>query len=798
MKHISTLIPLVLLLAACNRDVQQQLQPKRVKKPQGVVRFTGEIGNDNAQTKTAFDFGGAGSGTINTIWSESDCIGIFGAGTASLGSNIMYVASPATGNPSSAGFDFDDESLSAVGYLSGCSYYAYHPYSASQSTSLTEIDCSVPNVQTFASGDNPSKSFLVARALNVSSANVDLSFRNLFSTITFQLKGTGTIRSMTFKPVNPTAGVILAGDYTCDLTATEIIPQLKTGGKTYNSITLQFPDGLTLTSSAQNVSIGVVPFTIPPEGMILTFHYSDGQFIKTLWKDKSNTQRAIPSAANIHIGQPIANITSNTDDIERAALMALYNSAGGDSWTNKTNWGSSKALWQWYGVGISSGRVATLDLRNNNLSGTIPPELGNLTQLDYLALFGNNLTGTIPEELGNCRFASTCYLHKNYLSGSIPQSLWNHPNAAEFWFGPQLGGNQLFAEEPVPEGTPLHADGEVEMYISATNLSASEKAYPLVITCDGFTAADRAVGGLAEKRMKEAADAIFIEEPFRSLKNYFDVYLVYAHSAERGITFVDYTVNNRWGTTQLSYDATSMQCTNDSGMFSFLKKATGISSQASGGNTFVCVPNSVVYAGTCWTWSTGTTLGINPAYKGFGEVVCHETGGHSIGHLADEYINQSAVASHTQEYAEQVWSSNGWYANIDFTSDAATIKWSAFLSDARYAAERANNKLGVFEGAYYRSSGAWRPSANSIMNNNSGGYNVASREAIYKLVHKKCRKYPTLNPFRYDYETFVAFDQPAREAAATRASGVLRPRGEMFGPFAPPVIVDAMPTDGQQ
>ena len=59
----------------------------------------------------------------------------------------------------------------------------------------------------------------------------------------------------------------------------------------------------------------------------------------------------------------------------------------------------------------------------NGLSGPIPPELGNLTNLDYLGLGVNQLSGPIPPELGNLTSLSRLSLKGNRLSGCIPMSL---------------------------------------------------------------------------------------------------------------------------------------------------------------------------------------------------------------------------------------------------------------------------------------------------------------------------------------------------------------------------------------
>ena len=54
------------------------------------------------------------------------------------------------------------------------------------------------------------------------------------------------------------------------------------------------------------------------------------------------------------------------------------------NWTDKTNWLTDSDLSTWYGVTVSNGRVTKLELKENNLTGAIPPELGNLSSLDSL------------------------------------------------------------------------------------------------------------------------------------------------------------------------------------------------------------------------------------------------------------------------------------------------------------------------------------------------------------------------------------------------------------------------------
>ena len=86
----------------------------------------------------------------------------------------------------------------------------------------------------------------------------------------------------------------------------------------------------------------------------------------------------------------------------RVTLVELYNATGGASWTNDTNWRSDRPIREWYGVSNGpDGRVSELDLSDNELTGEIPTELGNLSNLEWLYLSGNQLTGCVPAGLGD-------------------------------------------------------------------------------------------------------------------------------------------------------------------------------------------------------------------------------------------------------------------------------------------------------------------------------------------------------------------------------------------------------------
>ncbi len=109
---------------------------------------------------------------------------------------------------------------------------------------------------------------------------------------------------------------------------------------------------------------------------------------------------------------------------DREALLAIYHSTNGPVWHNSTNWLSNAPLSTWHGVEANSlGEVQSLDLRENNLQGDIPSDIGLLKELNVLRLEDNLLTGNIPTEIGQLKELTYLSLRNNQLKGHIPSDV---------------------------------------------------------------------------------------------------------------------------------------------------------------------------------------------------------------------------------------------------------------------------------------------------------------------------------------------------------------------------------------
>lgn len=70
-------------------------------------------------------------------------------------------------------------------------------------------------------------------------------------------------------------------------------------------------------------------------------------------------------------------------------------------------------------------KLNVLSLKNSGRTGNIPSWIGKLRRLALLDLDSNDLSGTIPSELGNLQKLTFLLLNQNKLQGSVPAELGN-------------------------------------------------------------------------------------------------------------------------------------------------------------------------------------------------------------------------------------------------------------------------------------------------------------------------------------------------------------------------------------
>ena len=176
-------------------------------------------------------------------------------------------------------------------------------------------------------------------------------------------------------------------------------------------------DEMTTLRVGGNALSGPLPPSLSRLSLV-ELHYTDTGLCAPMEVSFQNWLNRIAS----HQGTGVECAPSSDRDL----LVALYDATNGANWANAENWLTDAPLGEWHGVHTeAAGRVVGLDLGRNNLTGSIPRELGSLTSLESLWLSGNRLSGSIPHELGALANLVWMRLDRNSLSGPVPPELGN-------------------------------------------------------------------------------------------------------------------------------------------------------------------------------------------------------------------------------------------------------------------------------------------------------------------------------------------------------------------------------------
>jgi Secretion system C-terminal sorting domain/Leucine Rich Repeat len=180
---------------------------------------------------------------------------------------------------------------------------------------------------------------------------------------------------------------------------------------------------------------------------------------------------------------------SQVSEQDSLALIAFYNSTNGDEWIDNTGWRDGPVI-DWFGITLTGSRVTTISLEGNNLSGSLPDSIGDLTglgvinisineisgeiptsignweELYHLELSNNKLSGTFPMELASCTKLNTVSAINNQFSGGFPEVLLKIPSLKVL----RIGGNPFGGEIPSAIDTLFNLEG---LIIGASQFSGT-------------------------------------------------------------------------------------------------------------------------------------------------------------------------------------------------------------------------------------------------------------------------------------------------------------------------------------
>ena len=310
---------------------------------------------------------------------------------------------------------------------------------------------------------------------------------------------------------------------------------------------------------------------------------------------------------------------------------------------------------------------------------------------------------------------------------------------------------------------------------------------PIVIMGDGFLDRDITSGKYREATNK-AIDGLFSMHPMKALKDYFDVYEVNA------VSYNDYftsTSSTAFSSRFTSFTSTEIKG-DDSKVKEYAKKA--IDEKRIDDALIIVLINDNRYAGTCSMCMdskesdipNGNSITYVPLSESneeqmmFSTVLCHEAIGHGFAKLADEYDNiiyEKIPDDEKQDIINR--QKAGGYRNVALDPDVTKSYWADFAADSRYNSER----LGCYEGGATYALGVYRPTENSIMNDNIGGFNVAGRVMIYK----RCMKIALGKSWNFNLADFITFDLENGKATSNKHNAPAK-RSRNFRPLAAPKV----------
>ncbi|MBQ2374306.1 MAG: hypothetical protein II299_04280, partial [Alistipes sp.] len=289
------------------------------------------------------------------------------------------------------------------------------------------------------------------------------------------------------------------------------------------------------------------------------------------------------------------------------------------------------------------------------------------------------------------------------------------------------------------------ADGQVIVNQTAS----ADNGVNIVFMGDCFDARDIAMGCYLNG-INEAIGYYFDIEPYKTYKEYFNVYTVVGMSNDSGMGTVNTIRDAKFGS---QYTINAGVAPNESITFEYAMTAPTVNEENLGQTLVVMIENTTEYGGICYMWGDGSAIACCPmsddAYPyDFRGIVQHEAGGHGFGKLADEYIYHSTFiqscgcpcCDHLERF--NVAKELGWHRNLESTGDMDNVGWLHFIFHPKYS-----NIVDIYEGGYYHSRGIFRSEPNSCMNNNIPYYSAISRQEIVERIKRYAGEEFDLNEF---------------------------------------------------
>ena len=280
----------------------------------------------------------------------------------------------------------------------------------------------------------------------------------------------------------------------------------------------------------------------------------------------------------------------------------------------------------------------------------------------------------------------------------------------------------------------------------------------IVLLGDGYNAKEISDGELITD-IKEAMGHFFSIEPYKTYKEYFNVYTGIPVSTESGVGSVNTIIYNRFNTS--AKGGVTLSGRNGESdfneIFKYALNAPTVTADNLGQTLIIMIPNTSDYGGICYMYDDGSAIAYCPKSDygyplDFRGVIQHEAGGHGFGKLGDEYIYHNAFidacgcacCGHVYEF--NLAKAKGWYDNLSLSGKMSEVPWKHLLFHEKY-----KQIVDIYEGGFMHTRGVYRSEYNSCMNNDIPYYSTVSRESIVKRIKAYAGE-------EYSFEDFIAND----------------------------------------
>ncbi|KAF3330227.1 putative LRR receptor-like serine/threonine-protein kinase [Carex littledalei] len=379
---------------------------------------------------------------------------------------------------------------------------------------------------------------------------LDLSKNNLDGELPPQL---GNLRSLVFFKVstNMLSGSIPTSLYTLTALNDLVVYTNLLSGELPSNIGTYLPN-LRILNMYDNQLTGLIPTSLANISGLEEIDLSQNQFsgkipanfgmLKNLsWLGLEDNHLEAKEASDWDFIQSLTNCTMldylslDMNNLSGSLPSAVGNLSTGLSWL--TMW-DNQITGEIPSEISNLANLNTLGLKGNQFSGKIPDSICQLTNLEALILFGNQLSGPIPSCIGNLTRLNEFYLHHNQLQGEIPPSIGNCKNLNIL----DLSHNRLSGSIP----KELLSLSSLSYYLSLSHNLLSGPLPPEIARLQSLGYLDISYNNLSDQIPNGLGQCLALETLTMN-NNFFNESIPVSFKNLRGLKVLDLSNNNLSG-----------------------------------------------------------------------------------------------------------------------------------------------------------------------------------------------------------------------------------------------------------